>query len=86
MVIDVGKFYTIIKAVHGNEVETYNETEYIYGKCLLDEKNAVLKEFLERENKKVLAILENMKENGSKNSEELEKRLKYNRKARKLYD
>lgn len=45
MLIDEGKFYTIIKCVKGSE-KKYSESEYKYGAILLSKKDEVLKEFL----------------------------------------
>ena len=86
MVLDAGKFYTIIKAVHGEETEPYSEIELVYGRCLLNEKNAVLYKYLEKEHKKFLAIKDKMETNSNQNIENIEHILKYNRKAREMYD
>lgn len=86
MVLDVGKFYTIIKAVHGEETEAYSEIEFIYGRCLLNEKNTVLYKYLNKEYKKFLAIKDNMETNSNQNIKNIERILEYNRKAREMYD
>lgn len=50
MLKEDGKFYVMMRAVPSNEPETYHsDCDYLYGKLLLDEKNEVLAEFLERE-------------------------------------
>lgn len=61
MLKEDGKFYVMMRAVPCEEPQQYDsECDYLYGKLLLDEKNEVLKEFLEREyrlRKDVLAAL-----------------------------
>lgn len=59
MIIDEGKFYTIIKAIPGDEVYS-KDIYYTYGKYLLINKKPVLKAYLENEltkNKKILRCL-----------------------------
>ena len=46
MIKDDGKFYTVIKVVNGKDID-YTEIEYKYGKQLIDEKNQILREYLE---------------------------------------
>ena len=48
MVIDEGKFYPMMRVTEGT-IEEYTQEELCYGKCLLKEKNPVLKKFLEKE-------------------------------------
>lgn len=48
MVFEDGKYYPMMKAVHGVS-EPYEEYEYIYGKKLLEERHPVLYAFLCRE-------------------------------------
>lgn len=50
MLKEDGKFYVMMRAEACAEPQNYEkETDYLYGKLLLEEKNQVLKEFLERE-------------------------------------
>ena len=86
MLMDAGKYYNIIKAHPGEEKNPYGETEYIYGRILLREKNPVLKEYLENQYNKFSLILETMKKNNSKDIVYAEQVLKYNRKGREAYD
>lgn len=86
MLVDAGKFYTVMKAEKGRDEIPYNETEYIYGRILLDEKNPVLKEYLEKENNKFQKILETMKKSGNSETEQVEHLLKHNEKGRRAYD
>ncbi|MBQ9766331.1 MAG: SAM-dependent methyltransferase [Lachnospiraceae bacterium] len=48
MLIDEGKYYTVMKAVYGESCYDTVE-EYRYGKLLLEEKNPVLYDFLKKE-------------------------------------
>ena len=50
MLKEDGKFYVMMRAVKSAEPQGYEtECEYLYGKLLLEEKNNVLGEFLDRE-------------------------------------
>ena len=51
MLMESGKYYTIINAVKGSD-EEYSEIEYYFGKFLLNKKSAVLKKFIDHEYKK----------------------------------
>lgn len=86
MLIDMNKFYTIIKAEKGQELKPYSETELLYGRILLEEKDETLKKYLDRENNKFQKIKEKMIENQSKDMSEVEKTLEYNRVGRESYD
>lgn len=56
MLREEGKYYTVMSVVRGAMV--YNRTiEYRYGKYLLEQKEPVLKEYLKKEEERVLAIL-----------------------------
>lgn len=48
MVIDEGKFYPMMRVTEGT-IEEYTQEELCYGKCLLKEKDPILKKFLEKE-------------------------------------
>lgn len=85
MVKDAGKYYTILKAVPGEERE-YTDVELKYGRCLLKNHNETLKEYLEKENEKFLEILNRMKKDGNKNISQIEEILKMNEKGRAYYD
>lgn|SRR5574344_286246 len=67
MLTDDGKFYTIIKAVHGNS-EPYTNEELKYGKLLIDQKDAVLSEFLLNEKQQKEQIIQNLQKNENKNT------------------
>ena len=56
MLREEGKYYTVMSVVRGAMV--YNRTiEYRYGKYLLEQKEPVLKEYLKKEEERVVAIL-----------------------------
>lgn len=60
MVKDEGKYYPMMRACHGSQ-DAWSEQEYRFGKYLIEEKNACLKEFLEKEEascKKIIGELE----------------------------
>lgn len=59
MVLDDGKFYPMFRVVNGQSPE-YHAIELRYGKLLLEQKNAVLKAFLEKEKSVKEVILANL--------------------------
>lgn len=85
MVVDGGKYYTIIKAVKGQNTE-YTDVELLYGKYLLETKNQILKQYLQKENEKFSKILNTMKESGNQNDFQIKEVLKMNQKGRAYYD
>lgn len=66
MLIEDGKYYTIIVAIRGVDV-AYQEEHDAYGKYLLEEKNPVLEKFLLKESGKIRRIIENLEEHKEKN-------------------
>ncbi len=48
MLIDEGKYYTVMRVLHGEE-SPYTEAEDLYGRYLIDEKDPVLREYLEKQ-------------------------------------
>lgn len=84
-----GKYYVAMKAVNLHRMEekqrqqyitTYGqsyekECDYYYGKLLLEEKNEVLREFLEREEKMRLEIHEALGQKGTENTAKRQKEL-----------
>lgn len=63
MLQEEGKYYTVMSVVRGAMV--YDRTiEYRYGKCLLEQKDPVLKDYLEKEEKRVCTILASVSSNG----------------------
>ena len=87
MVFDVGKYYTVIKALKCDKTENdYSKVQLEYGKLLLENRNPVLKEYLEKEYKKFSKIAENMKKEKSDNLHKVEEILEMNQEGRKYYD
>ena len=70
MVEEDGKFYPMMKVVHG-EPEKYEEYEYIYGKKLLEKQHPVLQKFLLREQYIQESIVEQLSKHiGSESAEQ----------------
>lgn len=61
MVKEDGKYYPMMKVVHGTEAVTYEEADYLYGKLLLEKRHPVLREFLEREWELKMQIVNRLK-------------------------
>ena len=71
MILEEGIFYTILRATKGKQ--KYNkEIEYIFGKILLDNKDAVLKQFISNEKNRLQNI---QKQLYDKKTEQSQKRL-----------
>ncbi|MGN0165186.1 MAG: tRNA (adenine(22)-N(1))-methyltransferase [Lachnospiraceae bacterium] len=64
MCIDDGKYYTCMRAVFGDVVPYENSYEYEFGKLLIDNKDEVLKQYLESKLSKTKMILKTMKAGG----------------------
>lgn len=81
MLFEDGKYYTILRAEHGEE-ELWTEEEYLYGKYLRIEAYSVLREFLVWERDGIGTVLEGLNavgtEKAEKRKEELLLQLKYN--------
>lgn len=75
MVIDDGKYYVMMKVVHGTDQE-YDAADNLYGKILIDNAHPVLKAYLEKEDAFMEKIMERLAENATDKSrrrlEELE--------------
>lgn len=76
MLMESGKYYTIINAVKGSD-EEYSEIEYYFGKFLLNKKSAVLKKFIDYEYKKINIVLDNISNNAVENADERISQLKH---------
>ena len=70
MLIDEGKYYNVLTAKRG-VVEPYNETEYQFGKHLLESQNETLHSFLLKEEKKMEGILANLQQYKENNEERI---------------
>lgn len=73
MLSEQGKFYVIIHAVPGNQ-HFSKEEEYIYGKYLIDSKNTVLLQFLQKEKRRICTILQKMEGEQLSGAASLQKR------------
>lgn len=71
MLIDEGKFYTIIKAVKGND-RPYTDIEYRYGALLIEKKDDVLWEFLRKRREAIGKILYRLKKEQTYNAKNRE--------------
>lgn len=70
MVEEEGKYYPMVKVIHG-QPEEYKEYEYIYGKKLLEKKHPVLEKFLLREKYIQESIVEQLSKHiGSESAEQ----------------
>ena len=74
MLFEDGKFYTILRAEHGEE-EPWTEEEYLYGKYLRKDAYPVLRDFLAQERETTRQVLEGLSvagtEKAGKRKEEL---------------
>ena len=86
MVVDGGKYYTVLKAVHGFEEKPYSAVEYEYGRKLLEDRHPVLEKYLKSQRKKFEKVKSVMEENHSSGLAEIEKILDLNGKGLELYD
>jgi len=74
-ILDAGKYYTVISAVKGEE-KYETEADYVFGKINMENRNAVLKEFIEKKLVTNSRILENIEKNGTGGNEEKIKEIK----------
>lgn len=84
MVYDMGKYYTVIKAVHTDDVHIKDEYDrdrnnYIYGKLLPEEKSPIFLEYLRCEISKQKEILKNMEKSSGadEKKEKIKERIYY---------
>lgn len=61
MLIDEGKYYTVLRAEPGASEVSFSEAEWLYGKYLLEHKNSVLHEYLLKEKQTLTDILSCLK-------------------------
>lgn len=67
MVKEDDKYYTVIEAVRGS-MSYEKEGDYRYGKYLIDEKNPILKEYLEKERITILSIIFSLKDQNTESA------------------
>jgi len=85
-ILDAGKYNTVISAVKGEE-KYDTEADYIFGKINIENKNAVLKEFIEKKIVTNSRILENIEKNGTGgNEEKTEEIMKDNKLCREVLE
>lgn len=87
MVFEDGKYYPMMRVVHGTDRKDEPEIYFLYGKELLFQNHAVLADYLEKEEKQLLGIKaqllkENDKERIRLRKEEIEKKLARNQEAK----
>lgn len=82
MLIDEGKYYTVINAVKGNE-KYENEIEYFFGKCLINKKSDVLKKYAQFMADKTENIIKNLSNNNSESAVLKKSQLEYENKLYK---
>lgn len=75
MIFEEGKYYTVMNVIRG-EMEEMTPAGYLYGKCLIRDKNPSLKAFLEKERAQLEKILEQLYGQESQASRERTKALK----------
>ena len=82
---ECGKYYPVIKAVHAENGSPLSAEEYIYGPCLLEEKNELLMEYLQKERKRIDSVLSSLAdvcgEAADKRKSELKNELEITEKA-----
>lgn len=74
MLFEDGKYYTILRAEHGEE-EPWTEEEYLYGKYLRKEAYPVLREFLAQERETTRGVLRGLSAAGTEKAEIRKKEL-----------
>lgn len=91
MLCEDGKYYTVMDVERREndreeEADTWTEAEYLYGPCLIREKNPVLMELLRKEERLYTGIIENLAgkdgEAASVRRQELKDKLRWIREAR----
>lgn len=65
MVKEEGKFYTIMSLVQGR-MKYERPMEYLYGRCLIEKKDPVLREYLDQESRRIRNICESLQNKGRK--------------------
>ncbi|MCR5737610.1 MAG: class I SAM-dependent methyltransferase [Eubacterium sp.] len=72
MLQDGGKYYVIMKVVHGEEPQ-FSEEELLFGRKLMEQKDEVLKEYLTLRKEKFEQILDRARKNDSADVEVIQK-------------
>lgn len=69
MLIDEGKYYTVMKVSHGAE-QPYSVMELQYGRKLIENKDTILREYLRKETNKYNQIAQKLQENATENAKQ----------------
>lgn len=93
MVYDMGKYYTVMKAVHTEDKRVKSlydrdKYNYIYGRLLLMERSSVFMGFIKNEKDKLSVIFENLSrsEGADEKKQEIRERLKYINGLEEIYN
>ena len=76
IVLDEGKYYPMMRAVHGAEEMSYSLVDYRFGKLAVQKSLDTLKEFLENQRQIQLSILASLPANGDARIQERRKAVK----------
>jgi Predicted SAM-dependent methyltransferase len=89
MICEDDKYYPMMKVVHG-EMKLTREIDFIYGPCLLKDRNPVLKHFLKKQSKTLEKVIKQISEAGSDASyvrvQEIKQEMCLNKMARDEYE
>lgn len=69
MVLDDGKYYPMMKVIHG-KMDYEREIDFKYGKLLLEQKNECLKSFLDKEERTYEKVLETLTGNDGEHAKQ----------------
>lgn len=69
MVLDDGKYYPMMKVIHG-KMDYEREIDFKYGKLLLEQKNEYLKSFLDKEERTYEKVLETLRGNDGEHAKQ----------------
>lgn len=93
MLVEDGKYYTGIKASRNSKIKDiplYTETDYRYGRYLLEKRDMVLNEYLLQEYSKIENVIKELgqsfSEKGKLRTKELQHELEYIREGLKYYE
>lgn len=78
MVIDDGKYYVMMKAIHGGD-QLYDTVDELYGRLLIDNDHPVLRSYLEKEEAVMGRIIEGLERQFSEKSRKRLEEMRYSR-------
>lgn len=81
ILIDAGKYYTVINAVKGKE--EYTEAEYMIGKCLIKNKGEIFKAYIQYEYNKINIMIDNM---SNAHSDDIKTRIDKAKQKKAIYE